>query len=292
MPRHHYVPQFLLRCWATEGQLTAYRWIEAATRVVGSRASVVECCQIEDLHAFFGVPRGEREAPERDFFTPRIDTPAAKAHARMLAEGVRGLNEAERTAWARFLVAFGVRTPETLRSLGPEQYRRATAQSLAAPTENREVEVIVASLLDAEIRANERNVPLQIAMEFADDPSKFLIVTRMKWWLRRFDENQVLLGDRPLLSQPPANWPCGIAIDDERCLIALPIAPNVVFFASADQRARAAMRRESPGKLLHRMNAITIERAVEYVFAVDNSVAAFVAGRMRGREGVWPLSSR
>src|SRR5271166_1619921 len=127
MPRHHYVPQFLLRQWAISGQLRTYRWIEAAGRVVEGHASVVECCQIEDLNTYFGVCRANRDTPERDFYTPQIDTPAADVHAQMIARGVGGLSNSQRTAWARFLVAFGGRTPECLRKLGPEQYRRAVA---------------------------------------------------------------------------------------------------------------------------------------------------------------------
>jgi hypothetical protein len=194
MPRHHFVPQFLLDGWATRGQLQAYRWIAQAGKVGKDSVSVAKACQIEDLHAFFGLPRGQREAPERDFFTPQIDTPAHKAHAVLLADGVRALTDAHRTAWARFLVAFGARTPETLRKWGPDQFRRAMAQIRATSSES------------PEMRALERNVPLEIAMDFAVDPTKFRPVMKMHWWLRRFNDRDahVLLGDRPLLSQPTA----------------------------------------------------------------------------------------
>jgi hypothetical protein len=84
MARHHYVPQFLLREWATNGQIMTYRWLDAARKVIEGGASVVEACQVEDLNAFFGLPRGQREAPERDFWTPNVDTPAADAHRTIL----------------------------------------------------------------------------------------------------------------------------------------------------------------------------------------------------------------
>jgi hypothetical protein len=122
MARHHYVPQFLLREWATSGQIVAYRWLETARKVTEGNTSVVEACQVEDLNTFFGLPSGHREAPERDFWTPYIDTPAADAHRTILDKGLRSLSPRQCYAWAQFIVAFGVRTPETLRILGPKEY--------------------------------------------------------------------------------------------------------------------------------------------------------------------------
>jgi hypothetical protein len=222
---------------------------------------------------------------------PKIDTPAADAHATLLANGVQALNPQQRMAWARFLISFGVRTPETLRTLGPQQYRRAMALDQSKPRESPEVETVVNALIASEMRALERNVPLQIAMELITDPNHFLTVANMHWWLRRFDSSCVLLGDRPLLSQPTANWPCGIAIDDLNCLIALPISPSTVFFASANVRLRSETRRTPASGLLHNVNQRTIECVVEYVFAADNSMRAFVQERLRGRPNAWPRSS-
>jgi uncharacterized protein DUF4238 len=290
VPRHHFVPQFLLSRWANRGRLKAYRWIEARGEVVASSVSVAQACQIEDLHSFFGVPRGKREAPERDFFAPQIDTPAADAHAIMIADDVRALTSEQRIAWSRFLVAFGCRTPETLRLFGPEQYRRAMTHNQATPTESPEVEAAVNSRIAGEMRALERNIPLEIAMEFAGDQDKVLRVAEMHWWLRRFNEDGVLLGDRPLLSAPPANWPCGIAIDDRNCLITLPISPRIVFFASADRSLQVTMRRGN--QLLRAINEATIQCVVEYVFAATVSTERFIRKRLQGKtRSIWPLSA-
>jgi Protein of unknown function (DUF4238) len=288
MPRHHFVPKFLLNKWAVNGQLRTYKWIEAAGQVVSGSASVAAVCQVEDLHSFFGLPRGERESPERKYFTPRIDTPAAGAHSRLLAAGVASLSAEQRRSWARFVVAFGVRTPETLRRWGPAQYRRAMAQAEANSTVSGEVEAVVSGLINNEMAKLERNVPLNIAMELCEDLNKVFTVENMNWWLRRFDGSKVLFGDRPLLSQPTANWPCGIAIYDPNYLIALPIEPRTVFFASANPRYHAHMRKEAPSKLLRNLNLLTVESAIDYVFAYDGSTEDFVRRCMHGRRSVWP----
>ena len=58
MARHHYVPQFLLRGWATNGKLYAYHWNDGAKRVIeNDKASVASACQIRDLNVFFGVSK-------------------------------------------------------------------------------------------------------------------------------------------------------------------------------------------------------------------------------------------
>jgi Protein of unknown function (DUF4238) len=292
MPRHHFVPQFLLAQWATNGQLITYRWIEAAEKVVVGRASVAAVCQLEDLHSFFGLPRGDREAPERDYFTPRIDTPAAETHAILVRRGVAGLTLKQREAWARFLVAFGVRTPETLRRWGPEQYRSAMAQAEANPTADPVAEAIGSSLIAADMPKLERNTPLKIAMELCEDPTKVFAVDSMNWWLRTFDKPAVLLGDRPLLSQPTANWPCGIALDDPNCLIALPLTPRTVFFASSNSKSQGQMRKEPPGRLLRNLNLRTLQSAVDYVFASNSSTDAFAQTHMHERPIVWPQNRK
>jgi hypothetical protein len=138
------------------------------------------------------------------------------------------------------------------------------------------------------MRSLERNVPLAIAIELAADPAKLSVVRQMKWWTRKFDAGKVLLGDRPLISAPMAKWPCGIAIDDPNCIIALPISSDTVFFASANPKTRTKMTQMNPGKVLQTVNEETIYRGVEYVFTLDNSMAAFVTDRISGKmDGSW-----
>ena len=60
MARHHFVPQFLLRSWATDGRFCAYYWNDGAKKVIDNeKALVASACQIPDLNTFFGVPKAE-----------------------------------------------------------------------------------------------------------------------------------------------------------------------------------------------------------------------------------------
>jgi hypothetical protein len=66
-----------------------------------------------------------RYAPERNYFTPKVDTPASAALDKIIAGGVNTLSTSQRNSWALFLVSLGVRTPETLRIMGPEEWQKA-----------------------------------------------------------------------------------------------------------------------------------------------------------------------
>jgi hypothetical protein len=289
MARHHYVPQFLLRQWASGGQLLAYRWIEAAGKLVDSRVSVASACQIDDLHAFFGAPAGEREAPEREYFTPKVDTPASAALEIIVSGGVTGLSPPQRAAWARFLVAFGVRTPETLRVMGPTEWQKAMALAQTrGPRASAEVEAFFAKWLETNSRALERNKPLEIAMDLSSDPAKIVPVAQMEWWVRPFGKNALLIGDRPLLSSPPMRYPCGIPLKDPNGLVVLPIAPHLAFFATPNPKTIAKVNGMPLDSVARIINEETTWQAKEYVFAADASLAAFIAPRLEGKaRGTW-----
>src|SRR5262245_64840949 len=125
MARHHYVPQFLLRQWATNGRLVAYYYESASSKVMENRKAIVaSACQIPDLNTYFGVHASQRDLPETGFFTPVVDTPAAMALRVISKEGHSALTPAQRLDWARLLVSFGVRTPEALRDMGPNETRK------------------------------------------------------------------------------------------------------------------------------------------------------------------------
>jgi hypothetical protein len=237
--RHHFVPQFLLRNWASNGRFVSYYFPEDAAGVIeNERATVASACQITDLNVFFGVPKSQRDFPETKFFTPRVDTPAASALDVILKKGIVALTSKQRFDWARLLVSFGVRTPETLQQMGPREVTRAFALVEAAAKGPVQDEQKVTALIHANMERYKRNFPLHAAMELSTDPEKLTAVEAMTWWTRRWTRPAILIGDRPLLTSPRITYPCGIPLNDPTCLIALPITPTTVFFASASRRTR------------------------------------------------------
>ena len=279
MPRHHYVSQFILERWASNGQLSAFSWNPNAQRVINDPVSVKNACQIRNLNAPYGVPRAQSNKVE-DIFTQQIDTPAARALAVILSDGVDRLTDEQRISWARFIVAFAVRTPETLRKMGPIETRNGLEVARNRAKGPADSEAIVTKLIEENMSSIERNMPLGIAVELSLDMEKIYAVAAMDWWVRRFEKRKILLGDRPLLAKPRMPYPCGIPLNNQSCLIALPIAPDAIFFASGNNKNRAETRKMSPNRLIRLVNDETISCADKYVYSADSSMAALITKRL------------
>src|ERR1700722_303638 len=230
MARHHFVPQFMLRRWAPDGQINSFSWNSGANKVLETPVAVRKACQIEDLNAFYGAPRSQRNAPEDQFFTPQIDTPANDALTTMLSGGVQSLSPEQRYSWARFIVSFAVRTPETLRQMGPLETRKGLKKAQDCAGRPPDLEIAISKIIERKMPELERNWPLTIAMELASNPEKIAAVIAMDWWTRQLDRDDILVGDRPLLAMPRMPYPCGIPLNNPGCLVILPVAPNALFF--------------------------------------------------------------
>ena len=150
-----------------------------------------------------------------------------------------------------------------------------------------EDEATVTKTIRENIGLFRRNFPLQAAMEISTDPAKLHALDRMTWWIRKWDSDVILIGDRPLLTYPRQKYPCGIPLDSRDCLIVLPIAPNSVFFACANPKVQTKMRRMMLSRLANLVNQEAILRAT-CVYATDGSHAEFIAPRLEGKIlGTW-----
>jgi hypothetical protein len=145
----------------------------------------------------------------------------------------------------------------------------------------------VTAIIDREMPKFTRNFPLNAAMDICTDPAKLAKLVRMQWWIRRWPRPAILIGNRPLLTYPRAPYPCGIPLDNPSLLVALPIAPNAVFFASAGAKTRDKMRNMARGKIASLVNEETIWRST-IAYAIDNSLASFVMPKVEGKAtGTW-----
>jgi hypothetical protein len=292
MARHHYVPQFLLRRWSTDGRFVAHYWDDNSGKAIkNAKATVASACQIPDLNAFFGVHHSQRDFPETKYFTPCVDTPAATALRVMLDDGVRALTPTQRVDWARLIVSFGVRTPEALRQMGPAETAKAfelvKTSTKGTPDQERKVNTIIQN----NMRTLQRNFPLQAAIDISSDPQKLNGVENMQWWVRRWPKPTILIGDRPLLTAPRMNYPSGIPLNDPNCLIVLPIAPDAVFFASASPKTQAKVRKMAHGRLARIVNEESIWRATCLYFP-NGTMAKFTMEKIAGKaNNSWQPSS-
>lgn len=280
MARHHYVPQFLLRQWGQDGRFCSFYWDNQANRVItNDKALIGAACQIKDLNRLLGVPKLLQYSPETDHWTPRIDTPAAVALRILLDSGPTALTEDQRMDWARFLIAFAARTPETLRIMGAKAAEKGFSDAKAVAKGPPELEALVDALLDKHKTMIMHNMPLHVATSLTHDPALVLPVSAMHWWVRTWDKNALLIGNRPLMSAPPSAYPCGISLDHPNCLIALPIAPNKLFLAARNPRSKTVAGDISLSRLAHLVNEETIRQSTT-IHAADTRLERFVSERL------------
>jgi hypothetical protein len=256
----HPVPQFLLDRWASDGQVTSYHWDGSRQTTQSQRVSARAACRLMDGDAFRGACPTE-QAPHQRFFAAQVDPAAENALNAMLDQGVTGLTVKQRNAWARLIASFAARTSEPRcllaqhwEAIGPLDSECSAASTIELPADSENVSAII----------------------------------DMTWWLRRFEGKTILTSDRPLLSRPRTEQPCGLALNDTDCLIFLPVSPNTVFFATGNAKVHAKTRNTPKGKLVNMVNEEVVWRSAEYVFAPNASMATFIRDRMVGkRSGNW-----
>jgi hypothetical protein len=94
-----------------------------------------------------------------------------------------------------------------------------------------------------------------------------------------------------LRASPRAPYPCGIPLDRPDCLIVLPIAPDTVFFASANPKTKDKVRKMAPGRVARIVNEEMIWRSSSCIYFSDTSLGAFVGPRISGKvKGAWQPS--
>lgn len=111
--KHHYIPAFYLRQWATEGFLCEMRKIHGKV-VVHSKAPDGTGWK-KDLYKIEGVAPGISQHFERTFMH-MVDTEAAEA-MRSFISGNMDVLIRERNAWIRFLLSLLFRNPEAVAEL-------------------------------------------------------------------------------------------------------------------------------------------------------------------------------
>ena len=124
---HHYVPKFLLERWHTgaDERLSVFRW--AHGKLTHHRYKAKSVAKAEHLYSMRRSQTEPDVKVEKDFLGPHVDDPAAIVHKKILAMGVRSLNDDDKRAWSLFLVSLMLRVLATMQHM-----RQRGRQTLAA----------------------------------------------------------------------------------------------------------------------------------------------------------------
>jgi hypothetical protein len=161
---------------------------------------------------------------------PQIDTPAERA-LRMIEWGVADLPADLRAAWARLIATFAIRTPETLGALGAGEFRKVMEIAHGNGDLPPPLDAVAGALNARHSSAPDRNAPPNPALALASDRASTGIVAAMDCGTA---VAQDVRADRPRRFRNRRVPSPYIALDDPDCLIMLPVAPDTVFFATAN----------------------------------------------------------
>jgi hypothetical protein len=275
--KHHFVPEFYLRAWATPDEsqaerLTYFQWMPGRLHV--ARISPKGAAHQVDLYAGVDKDGKKTQVVEKEYFGPKVDGPAAPVISKMISGG-QPLSEAEAGVFARYVVAQRVRTPGYVEHVRSEAALAVSemAAGLEADYQALRHEGLPASLNDF-IRQHMSHlkdfVGVQSLPRLIEQPALLAALLEFEWgWGPLHAGDQTLLtSDRPVVFTK--------GLSDPNCVVALPLSPLVAVFAMKDpQRLRDLLERPARD-LVHGLNTNVVMQAKRFVYARDELQRAFV----------------
>ncbi len=266
--RNHFVPAFLLREWHTgiDDKLVAFS--KKHGRIVADRRKAESVAYDEHLYSVQEADGGLDTSVEQYYMTPRVDTPAAVVHRKLLRGCLDSLSAEEQATWARFLVSLWVRHPRSIAHirqrgreilLGTSGAKRAFGREgdsdSAATSKGQPLSKFAPHELD---NLGNRTLPKIIESDLLREAA-----TGKHWMVLgedtpRFD---LLLGDVPLIyGGTPASG---------RFIAALPISPTRLFISFSSDQLISELMCKTRSEIFCLANESSVMNAERSVYAVD-----------------------
>lgn len=279
--KHHYIPIFYLRAWAgSNGMLCEFSrpYRKLATKWRHPSATGYQ----EGLYTMPGLPPEHAQFIEKSYMAI-TDELAARAHRALLAwrDASSELVPDEKIAWARFLYALVIRTPEQIFRLEQKilaelpgmideyRLRYPDMRSFSDPEDF--------NSFKARYIANPLNTsPLNVIGKLLNSERVLTAIGSMKYGIIRLRELApltFLTSDRPFIMSDGIGRPDGH--------IAIPISPKVLFVAEQPNAGVSRYLRSLPARTLVTLaNTKVVEQARRYVYGTDPSQRLFVDRRL------------
>jgi hypothetical protein len=269
--KHHYIPAFYLRQWATDGFLCEMRSIQGKV-VVHSKAPDGTGFQ-KDLYKIDGVAPELAQHFERSFMQ-MVDTEAALAMRSFIA-GNMDVPVKERNAWIRFLLSLLFRNPEAVAELRDQVLTlyRESFQWLRNNYDERRPPDFPATLAEFDAQTNPGTgaiVASNFLQQVMNSEGIANRLVRMRWgrlnlWRSR---HTLLTSDRPQCIP--------VHFQTASVAIVLPISPRIAFTASEDDRALQALAIGDHTDMVLQINRQVVSQARQYVWGLDDGAISFV----------------
>lgn len=278
--RHHYIPQFYLKCWAgTDGLVNRYaiengkvKMRRQSPRSIGFQENLYRAPQ-EHLTEW------QAQTLETHFFGP-IDSLAAKALRRLLIGDLNldGWLPEERQGWVMFVRSLMIRSPEGV-AAAKSRLRvifEATLKELKTDYDFRR------TAADPETFAQFKAMLHPYHPERAAMQSIAHTIGSETVGQRILDAQWAVVdvaGSPHRLLMSDAK-PAHIGLDLPNGHIMLPVSPNKIFVAATDMRFLKALRETPESDLVHAMNRRTVGEATRFVVSSDAHQSRFIENRM------------
>ncbi len=270
--KHHYLPVFYLKQWALQpGEKLVEFSRPFGPKVKARRVHPSGTGYVNRLYASELTEAGAWEM-ERDFFSP-VDSRAADAMRRLISGAA--LSDADRQAWATFVVSLMCRMPEDVPVV---KEMRKQVILMFAPAFRR--------LFDASRPAEETRTFEQLTSEVMETvPDKALVTLKkiitneklidmlcdMQWTVMSLSaDHELLTSDRPVTYTKGLNG--------DHSHIVLPVGPRDLFIAA--RNPTMLKRYAALPKLESMANQKAVEQASKLVYGSSERQLRFVQNRM------------
>jgi Protein of unknown function (DUF4238) len=286
--KHHYIPVFYSKQWAgQDGRLCEY---SRPYDVVKPRRTHPDGTgYVRGLYTLPDAPPGKEHIIETHLMG-KVDDWAAKAHRRMLEDGVSigRLDPCEALGWCQFLYSLIVRNPEhlllikkKLSEMSPEilESIRDEYDSLRGPGDPPTFNEYKAKFYNKPIPVP----PARVLLNILSSKRVVTALATMKCVTADVSSAQrtLLTSDRPVIMTN--------GIDRSDAHIVLPISPSKLFIAAKEEHMLHKITSMGPEELVSISNSKVAEQAYRYAYGVDDSQLRFVSNRLGKRVRSSPL---
>lgn len=279
--KHHYLPVFYLTQWAgPDGKLT--RYYRAHRDVVASRIAPANTGYEQGLYRLEGYQPEIVNSVEKEYMAKVVDEPASKALKVILEDDYSKMTPKLQIAWTRFVMSLIFRTLQMIDYITKEADRNLRSNLQSDPEDYESVRSpthppTLLEFVEHYTPALFAGAGKSFLPGIIDNPKIGNAILRMKWWTWTLDSAHhfpdLLTSDSPVVRYR--------GLGDERCLIALPISPRRVFFATRNSAGLNAALARSPARIAKDLNELMLSQAQTSVLGFDDRHLRFVEKRLR-----------
>lgn len=172
----------------------------------------------------------------------------------------------DREGWARFITSLHPRSPESVlkRLIHAEIYGHVMVKrferEMAKYRDPDDESVTISEYLELAHPYWFRDTAQVALRDQVGHPDDVKAILAMSWWLVRAPEgSEFITSDNPLVVRT-ANY------SEERCLLHVPLSPEVCFFATAARDREELVKATEPREICEQVNTFVIKQAFRRVF--------------------------